>query len=178
MMAHENSDWVGSVDVVAYRLRDDGEIPNNRLPLLVYPGVLKLVEEDPAGVCEKVFAANGWGNLWRNGIFSFPHYHATAHEVLGICSGQATVRFGGKTGEVLSVTAGDVVVIPAGVGHQNLGSSPELLVVGGYPPGQHPDMCYGKVEEREGAVREIAKVGFPATDPLYGKNGPLKEEWK
>ena len=122
MMAYENSDWVRSVDVAVYRLEDDGEIPNNRLPLLVYPGVLKLVMEDPAVVCEKVFAANGWGNLWRNGIYSFPHYHATAHEVLGICRGQAKVRFGGKTGEVLSVTAGDVVVIPAGVGHQNLGS--------------------------------------------------------
>ena len=88
-----------------------------------------------------MFALNGWGGSWRDGIYPFPHYHSTAHEVLGICRGEAKVRFGGDTGIVLAVRAGDVVVIPAGVGHQNLGASADLLVVGAYPRGQSWDLA-------------------------------------
>jgi uncharacterized protein YjlB len=133
---------VRAVEAATYSFADDGAIPNNpTLPLLVYPGALDLSADDPAATCEAVFAANGWGECWRNGIYPFPHYHSTAHEVLGICCGEAKVRFGGGTGIVLTVRAGDVVVIPAGVGHQNLGASPDLLVVGAYPRGQRFDLA-------------------------------------
>jgi uncharacterized protein YjlB len=167
-----------SVEPSAHVFADDGAIPNNpTLPFLVYSGALELPRDDPAAPCEAVFEGNGWGRAWRNGIYPFPHYHSTAHEVLGICRGEARVRFGGAAGIVLAVRRGDVVVIPAGVGHQNLGASADLLVVGAYPAGQRWDLCYGKPQERSRALRNITRVPLPSTDPLYGAEGPLVERW-
>lgn len=169
---------VRAVAASAHAFADDGAIPNNpALPFLVYPGALNLAADDPAATCEAVFAANDWGGSWRNGIYPFPHYHSTAHEVLGVCRGEAKVRFGGAAGIELTVCAGDVVVIPAGVGHQNLGASPDLLVVGAYPRGQRFDLCRGRPEERPQALENIARVPLPAADPVYGADGPLVEHW-
>jgi uncharacterized protein YjlB len=161
-----------------FLLKDDGHIPNNPLlPLLVYEGVLQLSEADPAAVCERVFSANGWGSGWRNGIYSFHHYHSTAHEVLAVASGTARVQFGGESGPLIEVQTGDVVLIPAGVGHKNLGASRDLLVVGAYPPGQRWDLCRGTPDERPWALENIARVPLPTTDPVYGKQGPLTTHW-
>ncbi|MDX1541591.1 MAG: cupin domain-containing protein, partial [Geminicoccaceae bacterium] len=114
-----------------------------------------------------------------NGIFPFPHYHSNAHEVLAVCRGEAKVRFGGERGEVLEVAAGDVVVIPAGVGHQNLGSSADFLIVGAYPKGQENyDLCRGEPGERPGTLENIRRVPLPEQDPLAGRDGPLIERWR
>jgi uncharacterized protein YjlB len=161
-----------------YLLPDDGRIPNNpTLPLLVYQGALLLPASNPAAICEQVYDANGWGNGWRDGIYSFHHYHSTAHEVLAIARGRAQVHFGGEKGPRLDVRAGDVVIIPAGVGHKNLGSSQDLLVIGAYPPGQTWDLLRGEPEERPWALQNIARVPMPLTDPIYGKTGPLFTHW-
>ena len=76
-----------------------------------------------------------------------------------------------------TVAAGDVVVIPAGVAHRRLRSTPDFGVVGAYPQGQRWDMCYGKKGERPGTDRNIARVPDPGTDPVYGGEGPLLELW-
>src|SRR5436305_1014365 len=100
--------------IESYTLHDDGCIPNNeRLPLLVYRGVLTLHGKDPAANCQALFRRHHWGNTWRNGIYNYHHFHATTHEVLGIVGGEAQVRFGGAGGILLDVRAGDVIVIPA-----------------------------------------------------------------
>ncbi len=168
----------GEVEAEAIRFEDDGAIPNNRLPFLVYPGAVDVGGADPAAAFETRFAANGWRGSWRNGIYSFPHFHSIAHEALGIARGEAKVRFGGARGRVLTVRPGDVVVIPAGVGHQNLGSSADLLVVGAYPGGAEWDLCRGRPEERPRVLENIAKVPLPAADPVYGEHGPLMEHWR
>jgi uncharacterized protein YjlB len=158
---------------------DDGKIPNNpRLPFLVYPGALDFGDGDPAALCEAVFAANQWDRSWRNGIYPFPHYHSTAHEALGICRGEARVRFGGAKGVLLTVRAGDAVVIPAGVGHQNLGASGDFLVVGAYPPGPGWDLCTCDEDERPHVLDNIAAVPLPPADPLFGADGPLTLHWR
>ena len=163
----------------AILFEDDGAIPNNpRLPLLVYAGAVDASGADPAARFEQVFAANGWSGAWRDGIYPFRHYHSTGHEVLGIARGEAKVRFGGANGAVLTVRAGDVVVIPAGVGHQNLGASQDLLVVGAYPGGTDFDLCRGQADERPRVLANIAKVGLPAADPVHGPGGPLLAHWK
>ena len=164
--------------VTTYLLPDDGRIPNNpTLPLLVYGGALQLPADNPAALCERVISASGWGNGWRNGIYSFHHYHSTAHEVLAIARGKARVHFGGENGPRLDVGPGDVVIIPAGVGHKNLGSSRDLLVVGAYPPGQTWDLLRGDPEERPWALENIAAVLLPQTDPIYGAVGPILTHW-
>jgi uncharacterized protein YjlB len=170
---------VRTVGATAHAFADDGTIPNNpTLPFLVYPGALDLPADDPAAACEAVFEGNGWGGSWRNGIYPFAHYHSTAHEVLGICRGEAKARFGGNTGLVLKLRAGDVVLIPAGVGHQNLGASDDFLVVGAYPRGQRWDLCRGLAGERPQVLHNIARVRLPAADPVYGADGPLIRHWR
>jgi uncharacterized protein YjlB len=54
---------------------DDGSIPNNpALPLMLYRGGIDLAgEADREGAIERTFAANGWGDMWRNGIYPFVH---------------------------------------------------------------------------------------------------------
>ena len=178
-MAHHSEGIVRTVEIAGHRFADDCAIPNNPdLPLLVYSGALNLPPDNPAAACETVFAANGWGGSWRDGIYPFPHYHSTAHEVLGVCRGEAKVRFGGNAGIVLTVRAGDVVVIPAGVGHQNLGGGADFLVVGAYPQGQRWDLCRGAADERPQVLDNIARVPLPAADPVYGPGGPLAEQWR
>jgi uncharacterized protein YjlB len=164
--------------VLAHSLKDDGIYPNNeRLPLLAYQAALRLPEHNPAAVFEALFGTHQWSGSWRNGVYGTHHYHSTAHEVLGVYGGAAQVQFGGEQGVVLSVSAGDVVVIPAGVAHKNLGASGDFRVVGAYPRGQRWDLCYGEPGERPGADQNIARVPLPEADPIYGTNGPLIEHW-
>ncbi len=91
--------------------------------------------------------------------------------------GTAQVQLGGEQGLVLSIQAGDVLIIPAGVAHKNLGGSRDFHVVGAYPDGQRPDICYGRDGERPQADRNIARLARPQEDPLYGADGPLFEHW-
>jgi uncharacterized protein YjlB len=166
------------LEVKVHHFADDGNIPNNPiLPLLIYEGVLGLDGADVARACIERLAANGWHGAWRNGIFPFPHYHSTAHEVLGICQGEAKLRLGGERGLMMTVKAGDALVLPAGTGHQNLGSSPELLVVGAYPGGMDWDLCRGGSPMQEDERRNIQAVPLPDSDPLFGRNGPLVRLW-
>ena len=72
--------------------------------------------------------------MWRNGIFRYAHYHSMIHEVLGVARGCATVRFGGENGEKIKIAPGDVVILPAGTGHQCLTQTRNLVVIGAYPP--------------------------------------------
>ena len=102
-----------------FRFKDDGLIPNHpKWPFIVYRGCVQLKEAyDPAAIIEDLFEDNGWADGWRNGIYDYVHYHSRIHEVLGIASGTGRVRFGGDKGRVISLKAGDVVILPAGTGH-------------------------------------------------------------
>jgi uncharacterized protein YjlB len=167
---------------LTFTFKDDGKVPNNpALPALVYREALDLSPKgDPAAEIERVFKANGWGrDLWRNGIFPFVHYHAEIHEALGIARGHARVQLGGHQGETLDLKAGDIVVLPAGTGHQKLMGSYDFLVVGGYPPDGTYSLCRGdNPEERDKALVSIPKVPVPDTDPLTGKDGTLPKLWR
>lgn len=156
-----------------YHFLDDGRFPNSPLPLLVYRGAIPA----DARAMERTFRVNGWSNVWRNGIFGFHHFHSIAHEVLGIAAGEACVEFGGPGGQTVEVRAGDVVVIPAGVGHRNAGQTGHLLVVGAYPGGADYDTRRGNPDEHAKVLRNIAAVTLPACDPVFGPEGPLLEVW-
>jgi uncharacterized protein YjlB len=160
-----------------YRFADDRVVPNNPLPLVVYRGALE-ESGDRAGVCERMFAQHGWADGWRNGIYPHHHYHSTAHEALGIASGQARVRLGGEDGQVVLLNAGDVVVIPAGIAHKCEAATSDLLVIGAYPRGQRPDMCSAEPGQHERALAAIAAVPLPEADPVTGAAHPLLECWR
>jgi uncharacterized protein YjlB len=157
---------------------DGGLYPNNdALPLILMQQVFDPETENLAQAIEKTFHENSWEGSWRNGIYDFHHYHSTAHEVLGLYAGSVKVRFGGPDGQALAAEAGDVIIIPAGVSHKNLGQSPDFRCVGAYPAGQSPDMQYGKSGERPQADQNIRSVSLPENDPVFGRGGPLLQIW-
>jgi uncharacterized protein YjlB len=159
---------------------DNNRIPNNtKLPFLYYRKVISLAKApDAAALFEILFDANGWRGSWRNGIYDYAHYHPRTHEVLGISRGKARVQFGGEKGKRINLTAGDVVVLPAGTGHQALKASADLVVVGAYPTSGHYDEYEPRVSHHMRALRMIPKVRLPAKDPIFGSKGPLKKYWK
>jgi uncharacterized protein YjlB len=165
--------------VETYRFSDNGVVPNNKvLPLVVYRGAVP-ESGNRAAACEEMFARHGWPDAWRNGIYSHHHYHSTAHEVLGIARGSARVRLGGDSGgETVDLRAGDVVVIPAGVAHKREAASGDLLVIGAYPRGQHPDLCRADPSRHEQALAAIAAVPLPDHDPVTGRDAPLLAAWR
>lgn len=163
----------------ALTFSDDGKIPNNRLPALVYRDVIDLSGfDDPAAAFEALFRANHWGDAWRNGIYDYLHYHSRIHEALAIARGRGRVRLGGDKGREIELAAGDVAVLPAGTGHQCLMASGDFLVVGAYPATGTYDECRGTPEEHERALKTIPKVKLPRADPVFGAKGPLKRLWK
>ena len=155
-------------------LQDDGTYPNNPRPLLLY---LQAVPPNPEDI-ERLFTANQWPGAWRNGVYSYHHYHSTAHEVLGVYGGSATILFGGPEGKTVTIRAGDVAVIPAGVAHKCLEAGGDFRIVGAYPLGQRWDMCYGTSGERPAADQNIAAVPDPQRDPVLGETGVLPRLWQ
>jgi uncharacterized protein YjlB len=165
---------------ITHAFADDGRIPNNpALPLILYRGAIDLAgSPNPEILIEKAFGKCGWGNMWRNGIFPYVHYHSMIHEALGVARGHAKVRFGGENGAEIEIAPGDVAVLPAGTGHQCLWHSKDLCVIGAYPPSGKYNLCRGTKAERGKALATIRKVPLPATDPVFGPKGPLVALWR
>lgn len=138
-------------------LQPDQDMPNNQAhPVRLY----RSAAPANAAAIEALFDASGWTDCWRNGIYDYHHYHSTAHEILGIAAGEVTVMLGGESGREVTLQAGDVVILPAGTGHCNIGQSDDLLVIGAYPVGQAPDLCRSRDACPE-AVRSIAALLEP-----------------
>jgi uncharacterized protein YjlB len=166
------------IEPLTFVFEDDGLVPNNPLPFLVYKAAIDLTEGHPEETIEGLFGANGWGDMWRNGVYDYPHYHATVHEVLGVARGHVHVRFGGDAGRELEISAGDVAILPAGTGHQCISASRDFSVVGAYPPGAKMQITRPTPENHAKARKTIPQVKVPNTDPVMGADGPLIKLWK
>ena len=147
---------------VTVNFADDGTIPNNpTLALVLYRNGIDLAgTPDPERLIEKTFA------------------DSMIHEALGVARGRATVRFGGDNGREIEIAAGDVAILPAGTGHQCLSRSPDLLVIGAYPPSGKYDLCRGSKADHARALASIPQVPLPAADPVFGPKGPLVALWR
>ena len=158
------------------RLEERGAMPNNpRLPVLVYEEAFTGHEGDLATAMEARFEENGWPPQWRDGIYDFDHYHAAGHEVLGIAAGSAKLLLGGEGGREVDLSAGDVLLLPAGTGHRKLSASDDLLVIGAYPPGQAGDISRDPASPERKAT--MARLSFPPKDPVMGEDGPTAQHW-
>jgi uncharacterized protein YjlB len=166
------------IEPLTFVFKDDGLVPNNPMPLLVYKAAVDVDNDHPEKTIEGLFGAHGWGDMWRDGVYDYQHYHATVHEALGIARGQAQVRFGGDRGKEIELAAGDVAILPAGTGHQCLAASPDFSVVGAYPPGARMHVTRPTPENHAKALKTILQVKMPKADPVMGENGPLVRLWK
>lgn len=163
--------------IIKHVLKDDGTFPNNNLPLLIYKKALILPEEHAATIVEDIFKKNNWTNSWRNGIYDYHHYHSIAHEVLGVYQGNTTAQFGGPKGITETIEKGDIIIIPAGVAHKNIGPESNFKCVGAYPDGSDYDIKKGEPDDRPEADENIKKVPLPDSDPVY-KDGLLLNNWR
>jgi uncharacterized protein YjlB len=154
-----------------------GESPNNPLPLILYRQALPPALRT-AGACQSLFRENNWVGNWVDGVFDYWHFHVTGHEVLGCVAGEAEIGFGGDSGVEVTFRAGDVVAIPAGVGHKRLSEKRGgFTVVGGYPPGQSGRITRPGEYPLAEAQRLIAVLDLPRGDPVTGPEGALMDTW-
>lgn len=175
--AIELANPIQHVNIIRHHILDDGIFPNNgHLSLLIYRNALRLEKKNSGKEIEKLFENNGWSNAWQDGVYDYHHYHSVTHEVLGVIDGSTRIQFGGPSGISVMVEPGDVIIIPAGVAHKNLGGD-EFKCIGAYPEGEDYDMNYGKPGERPKADENIKKVSLPDRDPVFGAKGPLIKEW-
>ncbi|HVX74795.1 MAG TPA: cupin domain-containing protein [Bradyrhizobium sp.] len=166
------------IEPLNFVFTDDGLVPNNPMPFLVYKGAIDVANERPEETIERLFGSNGWGDMWRNGVYDYLHYHSTVHEALGVARGHARVRFGGDRGREFEVAAGDIAILPAGTGHQCLSASSDFCVIGAYPPGPKMQITRPTPENHAKALKTIPEVPLPKTDPVLGPDGPLVRLWK
>ena len=96
---------------------------------------------------------------------------------MGVIRGRTIIRVGGDNGMMIRIEKGDVLLIPAGVAHQNMRREKDVICIGGYPKGKDYDINYGKKQERPAADEKIAKVKVPGFDPVNGKNGSMYRIW-
>ena len=120
------------MDIIPYYFENDGVIPNNPLPLLIYKNALQYANSKSFGL---TFKKNGWTNNWEDIILSYDHFHSNTHEVLGLSKGNARLMIGGKNGEIVLVETGDLIILPAGYGHYSVDNSLDYQFIGGYPNG-------------------------------------------
>jgi uncharacterized protein YjlB len=146
------------------------DVPNSRLPVLLFRNIVPHSKLGKADVFRRAFKKNGWVGIWTDTVYDYTHFHSNAHEVLGIAEGKVTLRLGGETGRLVRLKAGDMLLLPAGVGHRRVSDDDGLKVVGAYPRGQsHFDI------KRTGRV--VPRVALPKTDPFNGEDGPLTHLW-
>lgn len=156
-------------------LARNGWMPNNeKLPVLLFRGVLR-GERDMTDKLEDLVRRHGWSPEWRNGVYSFHHYHSTAHEVLAFSRGQATLILGGEppAGKEVVVRAGDIALLPCGTGHYRLSASSDFLVSGAYSLGQQWDLL--RAAPDAAAVERMRRLPFPRSSPVGAE---LSRHWK
>lgn len=155
----------------------DGGIPNSVLPLAFWRGRLPAEARD-GGAATALFRRNGWQGTWVYTVFPYWHFHTRGHEALACVAGRARIGFGGDGGIEVDVEAGDVCVIPAGVGHRRLDSSGDFLMAGCYPPGQQGNIVRPGDLGEETIAREIGALALPGTDPVSGRADGVVEAWR
>ncbi|MDV5141262.1 cupin domain-containing protein [Chimaeribacter arupi] len=152
-------------------------VPNSPYPVMLYHHVIPPDTADNAAYLEHLFTANGWPPQWRYPVYPFTHFHTTTHEVVGCYAGTARLQLGGEQGPVHEVKPGDVLLIPAGVGHKQLSADKEFMLVGAYPVGFSPDLCRDEPALLSARTKAVQDVPLPKSDPVTGHNEGVLKYW-
>jgi uncharacterized protein YjlB len=160
-----------------YKLLPTDKFPNNAsLPVIHYKGVLNTSLWMAAFKTKHLLQNHEWLPSRKSGILCYHHYHSNAHEVLAVLEGETLLLLGGEGGSLVNISAGDVLIIPAGVAHKNCADEYNVLCIGAYYGGAKFDMNYGHPGERPGTDKTIKNLAVPDNDPVFG-NGPLQSIW-
>jgi len=100
--------------------------------------------------------------------YPYVHYHSMIHEDGG-GGRRARVQFGCGNGEALDVMAGDVV---------GLFQTPDLVVIGAYPPNGHYNLCRGSKAEHALWLAVIPQVSPSEAELAFGPEEPLLAMWR
>lgn len=160
-------------------------VPNSSLPVVVYRRAFSLssvpTKPELAKMMAPYLGRNGWRLDWldSDAVYRYTHYHSTAHEVLAVVDEVAAIRLGGtQSREVIHVGPGDLVAIPAGVGHRRISGGKDFCVAGLYPEDQQWDLLRATKADCAKAQANLGKVALPKADPFYGLGGPLMQHWQ
>ena len=157
--------------------KPSGGVPNNKLPVMIYHRVIPPNIVDNADYLEHLFRSNGWPPQWRYPVYTFTHFHSNTHEALGVFAGTARLQLGGENGKIIEVKAGDVLLLPAGIGHKQISADEEFMLVGAYPPEMKADLCHDEPAQLTARTKAVVAVPLPATDPVTGHNEGSMITW-
>ncbi|OJD36869.1 cupin domain protein [Diplodia corticola] len=178
-----------------YPVRPTPHCPNSVFPVLVYRGVLP--------------TPGTWGAITTKHFHPNTHecygvIHGRSELVFGLGGADAVLdgtdddddgddgndnnnnrrSSNGRSidqGVRVTVAAGDVVVVPAGVAHASVRRDAGYKYIGVYPEGSPKWRNeWGKTALRgadDPLFDEIKGVPVPACDPVFGADGPLKRVW-
>ncbi|BAL75026.1 cupin domain-containing protein [Bradyrhizobium cosmicum] len=164
------------MNIETHVLKGNGRIPNSRLPVLIYRQAFDMRPLD----IEDLFRRNEWPTDWHSSFGMYPrhHFHSDTHELIAVTRGTLVGRFGGPEGVCVTMTKGDFVVIPAGVGHFGESITEDLRLTGAFPLGHAiHDFRLGYVDEYARMVERSRRVAVPVFDPLEGASGSLPQIW-
>lgn len=163
--------------VERYAFSGNGRVPNSRLPALIYRNVIRGTTPE----FEETLRTNGWPPDWHSALGMYPrhHFHSDTHELIAVTRGEMTAILGGHDGKSVRLRQGDVVVIPAGVGHLGTAITDDLRLTGSFPEGfgVH-DFRLCRPDEYSELAAVAERVPVPAYDPIYGPSGPLPTIWR
>ena len=84
--------------LLQYLLKDDGQFPNSIYPVLLYKQALRLHFLFKGVFVKNFFKKHHWTNNWRDGVYTFHHYHSNTHEVMAVIQGSTRLKLGGENG--------------------------------------------------------------------------------
>ncbi|EKG21663.1 hypothetical protein MPH_00973 [Macrophomina phaseolina MS6] len=166
-----------------YRFERTPDTPNNVLPVLVYRSAFSTATA--IGEVRNVISTNKWhadGHVEAN---STPIFHTKTHVLHAIIRGKCQLLVGGTQygpppGQMIYLSAGDIIVYPAGVSHC-LVESQDYEFIAFYPEksAKRDDCeCRASASAMKTYLKNIDRVAVPKHDPVHGKEGPLVEIWK
>ncbi|KIP05233.1 hypothetical protein PHLGIDRAFT_25184 [Phlebiopsis gigantea 11061_1 CR5-6] len=134
---------ISTLRVSQHTIPKHGFIPNTsvqHIPLTIYHGAFTSPDLTASQVESHIQSVGVCTPQRRYTMYSQTHFHSTTHELLVVSSGNAKLLFVEER-----VKKGDVILIPAGVGHRLPERSDRFEMVDSYPAGADKwDICYGR----------------------------------
>ena len=167
------------VEPLALVFEDDGLVPNNPMPFLVYKGAIDARPRPSRTNHRRPVRRQRLGRhvaQWRLRLSCITMRPCTrrsaSREATRGCASAATAARNWKSQPATSPScppARDINACPP---------APDFSVVGAYPPGAKMQITRPTPENHAKALQTIPQVKLPEADPVMGPDGPLVRLWR